>query len=32
MHIFGKYLIPVGIAQIRGGIEWMGNEEEFNIE
>ena len=32
MHIFGKYLIPTGIAQPRGGIDWIGNEEEFEIE
>lgn len=32
MHIFGKYLISVGIAQPRGGIDWIGNEEEFEIE
>ena len=32
MHIFGKYLIPVGIAQPRGGIDWIGSQEEFEIE
>lgn len=30
MHIFSKYLKPVGICQTKGGIEWFG-KDEFDI-
>lgn len=28
--VYSKYFIPVGIAQIKGGIEWIGKEDIFN--
>lgn len=31
LHIFGKYLIPTGTAQIYGGVEWTG-KDVFEIE
>lgn len=27
MHVFSKYLIPVGVCQVKGGVEWFGKDE-----
>lgn len=30
--VYSTYFIPTGICQIKGGIEWIGQKEEFEIE